>query len=103
MREPVQSLHVVPRLFPAILSGVKTHTIRWREGAIRTGPLRFVCGEDSVAVEVTRVTDSLLRDAAALVGMAAEWPDDVMLTGMREHYPAITLNDIVQVVEFHRV
>lgn len=100
MRDPVASLDVVPRLFPAILSGEKTHTIRWREGVIRPGSLRFVCGAQGVAVEVTRVTDLPLRAAAAFVGMAAEWPDDVMLAGMREHYPAITLDDVVQVVQF---
>ncbi|MCQ0970681.1 hypothetical protein MLD63_09615 [Paracoccus sp. TK19116] len=100
MNDPVQTLDVVPRLFPAILRGEKTRTIRWREGLIRPGPLRFVSAGASVMAEVTQVTDMPLRAAAAFVGMAAEWPDAVMLGGMREHYPAITLDDVVQVVAF---
>ena len=100
MIDPVQSLDVVPRLFPGILAGEKTHTIRWREGMIRPGSLRFDCAGQAVLVDVTRVTDMPLRAAAAFVGMAAEWPDAVMLVGMREHYPGITLDDVVQVVEF---
>jgi hypothetical protein len=33
------------------------------------------------------------------VGKQDIWPDAVMLSGMREHYPEIELDDIVQVVE----
>ncbi len=40
-----------------------------------------------------------LASVAAYLGKSDEWPDDVMLAGMREHYPGIELNDIVQVVE----
>jgi hypothetical protein len=41
-----------------------------------------------------------LSEAAAFVGRADEWPDAIMLEGMREHYPEIVLSDVVQVVEF---
>ncbi|MFC2968311.1 ASCH domain-containing protein [Acidimangrovimonas pyrenivorans] len=98
----MQALPVVARLFPAILAGEKTHTIRWREARIVPGPMTYLCedapGQRAVVV-VTRVTDLPLREAAALVGMEAEWPPEVMLAGMREHYPEITLDDVVQVVE----
>jgi hypothetical protein len=40
-----------------------------------------------------------LSSAAAAVGRAEEWPKEVMLAGMREHYPEIEWNDSVQVVE----
>ncbi|RVU39780.1 hypothetical protein EOI86_06470 [Hwanghaeella grinnelliae] len=98
----MQSLGVVARLFPLILSGVKTSTIRWREGRIRPGPMRYVHDDDPgqwVIVQVTRCTDMPLADAAAYLGKTAEWPDDVMLAGMREHYPEIALTDTVQVIE----
>jgi len=41
-----------------------------------------------------------LGEAAQFVGRAQEWPDAIMLEGMREHYPEIQLSSIVQVVEF---
>ncbi len=98
----MQTLGVVPRLFPEVLSGAKTSTIRWREARIRPGYMTYVCDgapDRTVVVWVTRCTDVPLRDAAALVGRQDDWPDAVMLDGMREHYPAITLEDVVQVVE----
>ncbi len=103
IRDHLQHLGVVKRLFPLIVSGVKTSTIRWREQRVRPGPLQFQCDEDPsqmVVVTVTRCTDMPLTDAAGFVGRADEWPDEVMLAGMREHYPEIRLSDIVQVVEF---
>ena len=98
----MQTLYVVPRLFPAILDGGKTSTIRWREGPIEPGPLLYVCDgapERTAIVHVTRVTTVKLRDAARFLGREEEWPAPVMLEGMREHYPAITLDDDVDIVE----
>jgi hypothetical protein len=37
------------------------------------------------AVTVFVTTDMPLSQAAAFVGRNDEWPDDVMLAGMREH------------------
>ena len=98
----MQSLKVAGRLFPLVLSGEKTHTIRWRETRIRPGPMRYVSDGDpekTVVVLVTRCTDVPLSKAATLVGKQDIWPDPIMLSGMREHYPNIELDDIVQVVE----
>ena len=41
-----------------------------------------------------------LSDAASFVGKADEWPDQVMLDGMREHYPEIEILSMVQVIEY---
>jgi hypothetical protein len=98
----MQSLKVVGRLFPLVLNGEKTHTIRWRETRIHPGPMRYVSTGDprkTVVVLVTRCTDVPLSQAAALVGKQDVWPDAIMLSGMREHYPDIELDDIVQVIE----
>ena len=103
MQDGIQALAVVERLFPQILSGEKTSTIRWNERRIVPGTLKFICAglpEKTVLVEVFRCTDMPLCDAAAFVGHAGDWPDDVMLDGMREHYPDIQLSSIVQVIEF---
>ena len=103
MQDKLQTLDVVERLFPEILRGEKTSTIRWRERRIAPGPMKFVCEghpDKTVLVEVFRCTDMPLSQAAAFVGRADEWPDDVMLAGMREHYPDIQLSSTVQVIEF---
>ena len=99
----MQSLRVAGRLYPDVSSGEKTSTIRWREPRIVVGPMTFIHHEQpekTVVVTVTRCTDMKLRKAAELVGRADEWPDEIMLAGMREHYPEIELNSVVQVVEF---
>jgi hypothetical protein len=98
----MQQLGVVPRLFPLIVSGDKRSTIRWREPRIVPGPMLYVCDgnpSQSVMVEVVRCTDMPLSDAARHLGREADWPRDVMLEGMREHYPQIEWTDIVQVIE----
>jgi len=102
MKGAMQTLCVVKRLFPLIQSGEKRFTIRWREDRIQPGPLKYLCEGDaatSVIVRVTRCADMPLCEAAGFVGMAGEWTDDVMLQGMREHYPEIELSSIVQVIE----
>ncbi len=98
----MQTLSVVPRLFPLILSGEKTSTIRFRETRIESGPMRYLCDGDrtrSVIVQVTRCTDLPLSRVAAFLGREADWPKEIMLEGMREHYPDIEWDDVVQIVE----
>ena len=103
MTKNIQSLAVVERIFPLIVSGDKTSTIRWRERHITLGPLMFFCKEDpslTALVTVTRCTEIPLSDAAAFVGRSDEWPDKIMLAGMQEHYPDIALSSLVQVIEY---
>lgn len=100
-----QQLSVVGRLFPAILDGSKTSTIRWKEDPIVPGVMRYVRDEpsdDSVEVMVTACTSMPLSEAATFLGRDAEWPPEVMLAGMREHYPQIELTDVVDVIEHLR-
>lgn len=102
MSTNLQSLGVVARLFPGILNGDKTSTIRFRERAISPGYMLYICDSDpslTVIVWVTGVTSMPLREAARYLARQDEWPDEIMLTGMREHYPAITLDDTVEIVE----
>lgn len=97
----MQELTLVPRLMPEVRRGEKTSTVRWQEGEIVTGPLRLVNQQnaaDSVVVWVTRIDTLRLSDVAAALGKEAEWPDAVLLAGMREHYPAITLACQVQLI-----
>ena len=98
----MQELKVVARLYPAILDGTKTSTIRFNEQHITLGALSYVCEgslNQSVVVWVTKCTDMALADAASYLGKTSEWPDEIMLKGMQEHYHEIQLSDIVQIVE----
>ncbi len=100
----MQKLDVVDRLFPLVLTGEKTSTIRFRERDIQVGPMVYWCEGDSVRtakVWVKRSTNMPLSEAARFLGKTEVWPDEVMLEDMREHYPSIQLSDIVQVIEHH--
>ena len=97
----MQQLTLVPRLMPDVRSGAKTSTIRWQEGDIITGPLRLVNEQDladKIIVWVTRIETLRLSEVAARLGKEAEWPDAVLLEGMREHYPQISLSSEVQLI-----
>jgi hypothetical protein len=98
----MQNLAIVGRLFPLVLTGEKTSTIRWRESRIEPGLMTYHCEDDpekSAVVWVTKCTEMPLSDVAAFLGKQAEWPDATMLEGMRRHYREIELVDIVQIVE----
>lgn len=102
----MQYLDVAGRLFPDVLSGVKTNTMRWHETRIVPGSLMLINCDDRTQthlVQVTRCTDVALSQAAAWVGIEKEWPADKMLASMRSHYPEITLSDSVQVIEFEHL
>jgi hypothetical protein len=98
----MQRLALADRHFPALLRGDKIQTVRWREGRVGVGPLVFYSETESgreVEVWVTRCTRMPLGDVAAFLSKTKEWPDDVMLAGMRAHYPGISLRDVVDVIE----
>ena len=98
----MQKLDVVEKLFPLVLNGEKTSTIRFREQRIQVGPMVYWCEGNSTEtsiVGVKRCTDMPLSEATAFLGKTKEWPVDIMLKDMRAHYPDIQLTDIVQVVE----
>ncbi|WP_295311784.1 ASCH domain-containing protein [Roseobacter sp.] len=99
----MQQLEVAGRLWDDLLSGRKTNTIRWREPRVAPGPLNFVRSDDpaqQAVVVVERCSDLPLGEVAVFLGKDDVWPADVMLSGMRSHYPDITMDDTVQVIEF---
>jgi hypothetical protein len=100
----MQRLDIVARLFPLVVRGEKVSTIRFREQQIRIGPMVYWCDglfDKSATVWVHRCTNIALSEAANFLGKTKEWPDSVMLEGMRTHYPDIQLSDIVQVIEHY--
>lgn len=97
----MQSLMIVPRLLPEVRAGHKLHTIRWREPEIVPGIMLYVNTQDAsdtVQVVVTCVETMKLSDVADRMGKSQEWPDQVLLQGMREHYPAIVMDSEVEVI-----
>jgi hypothetical protein len=100
----VQKLDVVERLFPLVLSGEKTSTVRYRERRIHVGTMVYWCdgnSEITSTVWVKQCTDLPLLEVAEFLSKLEEWPDEIMLEGMRVHYPEIQLTDIVQVIEHY--
>ncbi|KGT96049.1 hypothetical protein NG99_00635 [Erwinia typographi] len=100
----MQSLDIVPRLLPEVRSGRKRHTIRWRERKILPGLMRYVNAEnasDTLVVRVTEVKTMPLFSVALYLDMSEEWPDKVLLDGMRKHYPDIRLDSEVDVIHHH--
>jgi hypothetical protein len=98
----MQRLDVLARLFPSVLDGTKTSTIRFQECRIHPGSMAYWCDGDSTRVAivwVTRCTDMPLCEVARFQGMVDEWPDQFLLDGMRAIYPTIKLEDAVQVIE----
>ena len=97
----MQKLEIVPRLLPDVRAGRKLHTIRWREYEIVPGPMLYVNAQDAsdtVMVCVTLVEKMPLSVVAARLDNSAEWPDAVLLEGMREHYPSIKMDSEVAVI-----
>lgn len=97
----MQSLEIVSRLLPEVRSGKKQHTIRWRENKIIPGPMQYVNVDDrsdTLVVQVTEVKTMPLCSVARYLGRLDEWPDEVLLSGMREHYPDIRLDSQVAVI-----
>lgn len=100
----MQKLDVVSRLSPLIVAGEKTSTIRYGETRIVIGPLVYWSdGNSSIntLVWVHGCSEMLLSNVAAYLGKEEDWPDEIMLEGMREHYPTIQLDSTVQVVEHY--
>ncbi|MBY4890687.1 ASCH domain-containing protein [Pantoea sp. DY-15] len=81
-----------------VRSGLKSHTIRWHDKEIIPGPMLQVNASDSswtVLVIVTEVKEMSLSSVATYLGKQSEWTEDVLLLGMREHYPENELNFMV--------
>ena len=98
----IQELKVVSRLYPSILDGTKTSTIRFNEQYIKPGALVYIREgnlNQRAVVWVTQCSNMPLAEAASFLGKTNEWPDEIMLKGMREHYPEIRLSDSVQIIE----
>jgi hypothetical protein len=98
----MQMLELVDRRFPALLSGRKTSTIRWNEGVIKPGFLLYVScsGKERAIVWVNEVNRIPLRDIGKKIGYDAHHKDENhTLELMRLHYPAITLDTEIDLIE----
>lgn len=95
----LQRLELADELFPDLMSGKKTDTLRWNEGTFELGYLEFYSKKDisrRATVLVTGIRKGTLSSFARHYGQSVE----LLLLRMQKHYPDITLNDGVTLVEF---
>lgn len=99
----IQKLELVDEQFPALLRGEKTDTIRLNEGDIKPGFLLFYSssGKERAVVWVTEINYMPLRNVGKKVGYTKRTPDDeTCLRHMKKHYPDITLDTEILLVEY---
>lgn len=97
----MQSLELADSLFPAVLDGSKTKTLRWNEPVPECGPLLFYSFDNpdmNAVVTVTSVENVMFDCAEAEYGMT---PSE-LYQSMLKHYPDIPLDAEMQIVRFYR-
>ncbi len=98
----IQSCELVDRRWQALLDGLKLDTIRFNEGDFSTGFLVYYNSSKTqkTVVWVKEVSKIQLRNIGRKIGFDAHRPDnEAMLAIMRRHYPEITLDTVVTLVE----
>ncbi|NCC21006.1 MAG: ASCH domain-containing protein [Alphaproteobacteria bacterium] len=96
--EHIQTLELADSLFPQVLAGEKTRTLRWREGEIRPGYLLYTSFDNpawKALVWVTGCRDAPMNEMAPLYDMS---PEDLHKS-MQRHYPDIEIDSPVTLVE----
>lgn len=95
----LQRLELADDLFPDLMSGKKTDTLRWNEGDIELGYLEFYSAGNigkRATVLVTGIRKGTLESFAKHYSMTA----DALVTKMKKHYPDITASDKMTLIEF---
>lgn len=99
---PIQKLELVDRRFDALVEGEKTSTVRLDEGRIEKGFMLYYSSSRTrhAVVMVTDVDDVPLGKVGNIVGFDDHTPDnETMLAQMQRHYPDITLDTKVMLVQ----
>jgi len=95
----IQFLELADDLFPKILNGEKTNTLRWNEGNIKEGYLTFYkTSNPSVKcnVLVSSIETAPMKDFAHKYNMSSQ---DLHFEMLR-HYPDIKIDSEVSFIEF---
>lgn len=98
MEKAIQKLELVDDRFPAIFTGEKTNTLRWREGDIKPGYLVFYASNNpkwKTLVWVTNVDTTPMDKIAHVYDVTPEELHKAML----RHYPDIQIDSEVVFVE----
>lgn len=89
MMEDIQTLELVDRRWPALLSGEKLDTIRLNEGEVELGLLRYIACDDKTKQAYVWVTHV---EYMPLKAVPNEPDKDDLLRRMKMHYPNIELD-----------
>jgi hypothetical protein len=95
--DELQKLELVDRLFPALFTGEKVSTLRWREGEVAEGYLLYCASNNPKWKALVWVTGTEKKPLRAFASFCNQTPDE-LLAAMRTHYPEITLEDDVLLV-----
>lgn len=96
--EQIQTLELADSLFPQLLAGEKTRTLRWREGDVRPGYLLYYSYDNpawKVLVWVTGCREAPMSEMAPLYDMSPE----SLHKAMSRHYSEIEIDSPVTLVE----
>lgn len=98
MADDIQKLELADDLFPALMRGEKTNTLRWQEGPVQTGYLLFYATHNPdwrAVVWVTGVQACPMNEIAPFYTMSPEELHKAML----RHYPDIEINSDILFIE----
>lgn len=95
----MQRLELVDDKFPDLLKGIKTNTLRWCEGEIKTGYLVFYAtnnADQKALVWVTHVQNTPMNKIAYKYDMGGK----ELYAAMLRHYPNIQIDSEVSYIEY---
>lgn len=75
----MQSFKIVLRLLPEVRSGLKTHTLRWREKQLVPGPMLYVNASDGLT-DLLHLMERRIpfREPAGNIFAPAEFPEPLI-------------------------
>lgn len=95
----LQRLELADDLFPDVISGKKTDTLRWNEGDIELGYLEFY-SESNIGKRATVLVTGLRKGTLESFAKHYRTTIDLLVLSMKKHYPDIKATDKVTLVEF---
>lgn len=96
----LQRLELAKDLFPSVMNGKKTDTLRWnKEGPFELGFLEFYA-EGNPSLKATVLVTGLQKGNMAKFAPRYNMNAEQLTESMQKHYPDITIDAPMTLVEF---